>query len=63
MTEKERECMKTTLENFCNDKIQRKGEVGKGWAFGAIEFAYIAKIISYEENIEISRKTWNKEEV
>ena len=52
----------TDLEDYCKNAIERQGETGKDWAFGAIRFAKWAGLITFNEANELDSKTWNRKE-
>ena len=59
MKEEERAKLKSDLENYCNDVIE-KYQSGENWAFGAIDFARYAGLVSLEDTLELDNKTWNR---
>lgn len=60
MNKREKDKLKADLEAYCNNVIERKGESGKDWAFGAIQFAKYAGLITFNESLELDGKTWDK---
>lgn len=62
MDKREKNKLKADLEAYCNDVIERKGVIGKDWAFGAIQFAKYAGLITFNEGLELDGKTWDRKE-
>ena len=41
MNKEEKKRLKADLEAYCNDTIDKNGERGKDWAFGAVVFSIL----------------------